>query len=104
MTTESSRIEKIARRRVKSKLGWYTHAAIYAIVNSLLIAMSLGTGRHWALYPLLGWGLGLLLHGLSVFMLTPDNKLVEMMVERELARMRPGSAPVAMKSDPESSP
>ncbi|MDB5877556.1 MAG: hypothetical protein JWQ41_970 [Variovorax sp.] len=104
MPTESLRIEKLARRRVKSKLGWYTHAAIYLIVNSVLLAISLGTGRHWALYPLLGWGVGLLFHGIAVFMLTPDNRIVELMVERELAKLRPGSAPLTPKSDPESSP
>ena len=93
MTTESSRIEWLARRRVKSKLGWYTHASVYLIVNCILIAISLGTGKHWALYPLLGWGVGLVFHGISVFMLMSDNKILERMVERELVKLKHGSTP-----------
>ena len=33
MTTEQARIDKLALRRAKAKLGWFAHAAIYALVN-----------------------------------------------------------------------
>jgi len=73
MTTEQARIDKLALRRAKAKLGWFVHAAIYALVNLGLIALSLANGRSWAIYPLLGWGVGLLAHGLSVWMLPPGG-------------------------------
>ncbi|MNY71305.1 hypothetical protein D3C86_2096190 [compost metagenome] len=30
-------------------------------------------GRHWAIYPALGWGLGLLLHGAVVWLKLPGG-------------------------------
>ena len=78
-------IETLARRRASAKLGWYVHAAAFVLVNALLFAMSryaFGT-RPWSIYPLLGWGLGLVLHGVSVFLLGNGNGLRERMVQRE---------------------
>jgi hypothetical protein len=95
MTTEQARIDKLALRRAKAKLGWFVHAAIYALVNLGLIALSLANGRSWAIYPLLGWGVGLLAHGLSVWMLPPGGALLGRMVERERARLAAGA-----KGDP----
>ena len=58
-----------ARRRVRQIKGFYIHATIYVLVNALLIAINLGTSRGevWFFWPLLGWGIGLAVHGLSVF-------------------------------------
>ena len=95
MTTEQARIDKLALRRAKAKLGWFVHAAIYALVNLGLIALSLANGRSWAIYPLLGWGVGLLAHGLSGWMLPPGGALLGRMVERERARLAAGA-----KGDP----
>lgn len=80
-------IDRLARKRAKAKMGWFMHAAIYAIVNLGLVALSVTNGRTWALFPLLGWGVGLLAHGVSVWMLPPGGALLERMVERERARL-----------------
>jgi len=80
-------IDKLARRRAKAKLGFFTHATVYAVVNAGLIALSLANGRHWAVFPLLGWGIGLLFHGLSVWLFAPGNNVFEGMVQRERARL-----------------
>jgi len=61
---------------------------VYAAVNLLLVALSLASGQRWAIYPLLGWGLGVLLHGLSVWAFAPGGNLMERMVERERAKLR----------------
>lgn len=87
-------IDVLARRRAQAKLGWFCHAAVYAVVNLGLIALSVASGRHWAIFPLLGWGLGLFFHGLGVWVFAPGNPLMERMVQRERARLaadgRPG--------------
>lgn len=92
MTTPLSNddIERLARRRAGAKLGWYIHAAVYLVVNLLLFAMSeyAGGGRRWSIYPLLGWGLGLALHGVAVFVLGSGSGLRERMVEKERERLR----------------
>ena len=60
-------LERLARRRAGLKLGWYLHATVYVAVNLVLMALAFSTGRHWAFYPLLGWGLGLAIHGFVVW-------------------------------------
>ena len=42
-------------------------------------------GRSWAIYPALGWGLGLLIHGLVVFIALPGGGLRERLVAQERA-------------------
>ena len=82
-------IDRIARRRAGAKLGWYTHATVYVLVNILMfVASSQGMGhRQWSVYPALGWGLGLVLHGLAVFVLGAGSSLRESMVQRERERL-----------------
>lgn len=78
-------IEALAQRRANAKLGWYVHAIVFVLVNALLFALSrhgFGT-RPWSVYPLLGWGLGLTLHGVSVFLLGGGSSLRERIVQRE---------------------
>ena len=83
-------IERLAQKRAGAKLGWYTHAAVYVLVNLFLLAISeYGLGqRRWSLFPVLGWGLGLALHGVSVFVLGAGSGLRERLVQRERERLR----------------
>lgn len=83
-------IDRLARKRAGAKLGWYAHATVYVLVNLFLFAMStyaFGT-RRWSLAPLLGWGLGLVLHGISVFMLASGSSLRERLVQKEREKLR----------------
>jgi hypothetical protein len=80
-------IERLARKRASAKLGWWMHAGIYLIVNAFLIAISTWQGRHWAAFPLFGWGLGLAIHGLAVWFAGAGSALLESMVARERARL-----------------
>jgi hypothetical protein len=82
-------IEKLARKRAGAKLGWYAHAIVFTLVNLMLFGMSrYGFGqRPWSVFPLLGWGLGLALHGISVFVLGSGSGLRERMVQKERERL-----------------
>jgi hypothetical protein len=82
-------IDRLARRRANAKLGWFGHAAIYLLVNTLLIGIATFQGHHWAVFPLLGWGLGLLVHGLSVWASGLVQPLRERLVERERSKLMP---------------
>ena len=55
--------------RVEAKIGFYIHLAVYVGVNVLLIIINLSTspGYLWFKWPLLGWGIGLFFHGMSIF-------------------------------------
>lgn len=83
-------LERLARKRAGAKLGWYVHALVYLAVNGgMLLAWQLGLrSRPWPLPPMLGWGLGLALHGISVFMLADGSAWRERLVERERERLR----------------
>jgi hypothetical protein len=82
-------LERLARKRAGAKLGWYIHATVFVCVNLGLFAMShyaFGQ-RPWSPGPLLGWGLGVVLHGVSVFVLGNGSTLRERMVQRERERL-----------------
>lgn len=85
-------IDHLARKRAGAKLGWYAHASVYVLVNLFLFSVSLyGFGsRRWSLAPLLGWGLGLALHGVAVFVLGSGSGLRERMVQKERDKLQRG--------------
>ena len=80
-------IERLARKRAGAKLGWYIHASVYLLVNLLLIALSTASGRYWAIFPAVGWGIGLAVHGVVVFLLAGGSGLHERMVQAERDRL-----------------
>lgn len=83
-------IERIARKRAGAKLGWYLHASLYVLVNLFIFAISrYGFGsRPWSVFPLLGWGVGLALHGVAVFVLGSAGGLRERLVQKERERLQ----------------
>ena len=80
-------LDRLARKRASAKLGWYTHALVYICVNVMLALMSVMSGKHWAVFPALGWGLGLAIHGVVVFFVTGGAGLHERLIERERQRL-----------------
>ena len=78
-----------ARRRVGIKLSFYTHALVYVLVNLGLFAFnSLAGGQRWSHYSLLGWGLGLTIHGLVTFINLQGQGVRERMLNNEIERLR----------------
>lgn len=89
-TLNDQDIERIARRAARARLGWYIHGSVYLAVMTLLAGLSAMGGRAWAVYPAMGWGLGLAIHGLVVFFLTDGRGAYERLVDRERARLQRG--------------
>lgn len=85
--SHSPSVERLARRRAGAKLGWYVHATVYIAVNVLLAALSAMGERNWAVFPALGWGLGLLIHGFVVFVVSGGGGLHERLVRQERERL-----------------
>lgn len=85
-------IERIARKRAGAKLGWYIHAAVFVLVNLGMFAVShfgdFPGRRPWSAAPVFGWGVGLLLHGFSVFVLANGSPLRERLLQRERERLQ----------------
>ena len=62
-----------ARRRARQIRGFYVHVAVFVAVNILLHLINfVATPKiYWAFWPLLGWGIGLLAHGLATYRWMP---------------------------------
>lgn len=86
---DEQELYQVASRRAGAKLGFYAHSVVYLLVNAILLSVNLMFSPHflWFPFPLLGWGIGLLAHGLAVFATGPSNFKTKM-IEREMNRMR----------------
>ncbi|MFH1215785.1 MAG: 2TM domain-containing protein [Pseudomonadota bacterium] len=54
---------------VRDIKGFYTHIVAYLAVVGCLFALNFIRSAHhfWAIWPAIGWGIGVAIHGLSVF-------------------------------------
>ena len=75
-----------ARKRAEAKYGFFVHTAVYAAVMLLLVVINLVTSPRviWFIWPMIGWGFAVALHGVGVFMVADKNAIVDALTEREL--------------------
>lgn len=62
-----------AQKKVEEIKGFYGNLASYILVNIGLLVLNLLTSPEylWFFWPLFGWGIGVLIHGLVVFNALP---------------------------------
>ena len=67
---EQSPEYRAARSQVRTLRGFYAHLSVYLAVNAGLLVINLfsSPGRLWVVWPLAGWGIGVVIHGASVFL------------------------------------
>ena len=77
-----------ARERAKAKYRFFVHAGVYGAVMVLLVVVNLVTSPRviWFVWPLIGWGFAVVLHGVRVFLLADKNVVIEKLTEHELRR------------------
>jgi hypothetical protein len=77
-----------AKRHVERKIGFLIHLSVFVTVNTGLVLLNLlfVPGKLWAFWPLFGWGIGLLFHGLGVFLNAPGTTWKQRMIENELKK------------------
>lgn len=77
-----------AKKRVETRIGFYIHLFVYLTVNTLLIIINLTTSPqyYWFKWPLLGWGIGLLLHAIGVFASPMGLSIKERMIKKEIEK------------------
>ncbi len=80
-----------ARARAEAKYRFYVHAAIYVAVMTLLVVVNMLTSPEssWSIWPLLGWGLAVAIHGARVFLPSGKGKIVDALTEHEMKRSGP---------------
>ena len=83
-----------AKKRVEEKKGFRTHAIVYVVVNAFLALIWWLTGGRitdagvpWFVWPLGGWGIGLLFHGLGVYVFSKPHE-DRRAIEREAEKIR----------------
>jgi len=90
MTEEQ--IYELAKERVEARRGFTVHLIVYVVVNAMLVclwAFVSGRGFPWFVFPLGGWGIGLVAHYFSsrtVGGVAAGNRSAE--VEREAEKIR----------------
>lgn len=79
-----------AKRHVERRLGFLIHLAVYTAVNAGLVFFNLSQRDAvlWSVWPLAGWGIGLLFHGAAVFLNAPGSTWKQRMIEKELEKHR----------------
>jgi len=62
-----------AQKKVKEIKEFYQHLTVFVLVNPICIVVNLMTspGYLWFIWCLLGWGFGLIMHGLKAFEVMP---------------------------------
>ena len=78
-----------AKRRVEEIKGFYGNLLAYLIVIPLLAWVNyMSTDFPWVIFPAVGWGLGVILHGLGAYGYSPilgkdweERKIKEFMSE-----------------------
>ena len=58
-----------AKQKVEAMKGFYIHLFIYILANVVMFIANITTspGYLWFIWPLIGWGFGLLGHAIGVF-------------------------------------
>ena len=77
-----------ASGRVKAKLGFFIHLAVFLTVNALLVLIDLNTspGKVWFQWPLMGWGIGVFFHFLGVFLFSTGSAWMDGMIRKEMEK------------------
>jgi hypothetical protein len=87
-------LRRNAKEVAEGKFGFYIHLAAYAVVNSLIILSWWFSGAvyvwifPWFVFPLFGWGAGVLVHYVCVF--TPNSAYIESKTEQEYQKLKRG--------------
>lgn len=88
---ESDRNIRIkAKERAEKKVAFYIHLSVYILVNTfLIITWWFTSGPNtfpWFIFPLVGWGIAVVLHFLNV--VYAGSRFVEKLTEKEYEKLK----------------
>jgi len=94
MTHEMSEEEiyEAAKKRVRQKRDFYSHIAAYVIVNAFLVVIWAITSRGypWFIWPIVGWGVGLIFHAMDIFVFHKGPGAEKEEIEKEMEKLKKG--------------
>ena len=79
--------QQTAQYKAKVKVEFRIHLINYIAVNTLLaiLNLTLTPGYIWFIWPLLGWGIGIILHALRVYYFGTSS-IKERMIEEQMEK------------------
>lgn len=84
-----------AKKKVMAIKGFYSHLTVYVLVNIMLITINLmfSPNKIWFIFPLFGWGIGLVSHFISVFVTNKrgsawEDKKIKEFMEKDDSEMK----------------
>ena len=82
-------LEILAKQRVEARMAFVVHLVMYTFAQAGFIAIWWLTGASypWFMWPLLGWGIGVVAHAVTLW-IGPGSKREQEAVEREVHRLR----------------
>jgi len=85
---ENSQEYQSAKKRVEARMGFNIHLFVYIAVISLLMIINLTTSRDslWFQWPMMGWGIAVVIHGLSIFVFPNLFSVDEKKIQREMKK------------------
>lgn len=77
-----------ARKNVRKKKGFYRHLSVYTIMALFFFFMNILTDPFdlWFFFPMLPWGVALMIHYVSVFGIPKSGVLTEEWEQEEMDR------------------
>jgi len=77
-----------AKKKVEARLGFYIHLGVYLGVCTLLTILNLtvASDYFWAIWPIIGWGSGVIVHALVTFVFTSGSGSKERMIQKEMQK------------------
>ncbi|RPF26844.1 2TM domain-containing protein [Georgenia muralis] len=86
---DEAELRRLAIKRLKDKRDFRAHLLAYVSVNLLLVVIWWMTGAaafFWPVFPILGWGIGLLFHAMDVY--SPPPGPAEIAAEMDRLRQQ----------------
>ena len=87
--TDDNVLREQAVKRLKKRRDFHAHLLIYFLVNGFFVVIWAATNLHgffWPVFPLVGWGIGVVINGWDVYR---GDEFSEESIRREMERLRP---------------
>jgi hypothetical protein len=85
--TENNNAYKSAKHKTEKLKEFYQHLFTYTLINSILFLVNILSDPYelWILFPIIGWGICLTIHGLDTFSIV--NSIGDNWEERKIKEL-----------------
>ncbi|HJU97602.1 MAG TPA: 2TM domain-containing protein [Jiangellaceae bacterium] len=87
-TSADTALRERAIKRLKKQRDFKGHLLVYALVNAFLVliwAMTNPDGFFWPVFPIVGWGIGVVLNAWDVYQ---DDEFADEEIRKEMEHLR----------------